>query len=204
MRRIIFTGVHAVGKTTYAKDLLKVLKEKEYNARLYSLDNYKIYRSCQASSSQFDRLYFGAQRIKEAEEESPEIGIFDRSLTDNIFYSKCFNRFVDEKGNKFISDEELTNIIRFYQSLEQRKFKSDALIIFLNPDLETMIKGIKGRKREIGTILEREDFITCLKKMFESYYHQYFESPFIELHIYDEKTILEVLYKNDILQENYE
>jgi len=204
MRRIIFSGVHAVGKTTYAKKLLAICKSQGYNTRIYSLDNFRIYRTEKTASSQFDRLYYGNQKLKEAEEESPEIAIFDRALSDNILYSKCFNRFMDGNQKKYISDEELLNITQYYQSLETRKTKFESTIIFLNPPLESLIKNIKERGREKDNILETEDFVTCLKKVFESYYHQYFESPCIELTNYTETDIINLLKTHDIIQADYE
>lgn len=204
MRRIILSGVHSVGKTTLIKAMYNALKSQGFSVRIYSLDNFKVYRHTDIFSSQNDRMFFGAQKLKEAEEESPEIALFDRTLTENILYCRCFNRFSQPDGKKYLSDDELTSIIRYYQSLEQRKLRAESTIIFLNPSIEIMLKNIKERGREKGTILEQEEFVKCLKKMFETHYHQYFDSPLLELNEYNEKTILDKLPELDLIQTNYE
>lgn len=205
MRRLILSGIHGIGKTKYAKIILERLRSFEYNTQLYSLDNFKIYRNKTFFASQCDRLFFGNQKIKEAEEESPKIAIFDRSLSDNILYSKCLNTYYDSFGKPLLSNDELTSILRYYQSLETRKLKVDSLIIFLNPSNEAeLVKNIQDRGRERGTILEDKMFIRYLKESFKQHYDQYFESPLIELNHYDEDDILDVLKQCDILQTDYE
>lgn len=204
MRRIIFSGVHGIGKTTLAKELTKYINLLGYKARLYSLDNFTIYRLNTVFTSQMDRMFFGAKKLKEAEEENQEFAVFDRTLSDNILYSKCFNRFKDEKGNQYLSDDELLSVIRCYQTIEQRKNKFDALIIFLNPPFETIYNNILDRKREKDTILERKEFVECLKKMFEAHYHQYIESPLIELNTYNIDGIITKLKENDFFQDGYQ
>jgi deoxyadenosine/deoxycytidine kinase len=202
MRKIILSGVHAVGKTTLAKTITETLKKQGYNTRLYSLDNYVIYRLDDVLSSQIDRIYYGSMKIKEAEEEQPEIAVFDRSLADNVLYSKCFSRFSK------LTEEQLTIITRVYQLANQlpevRKFRLDSTILFLNPSLETIQTNIHARGREKGSILDEDRYIQCLKKMFETHYHNYFDTRMIELTEYTEQTIIETLKKHDIIQGNYQ
>ena len=80
MRRIILSGVHGVGKSTIAKAITKSLTSQGFLTRLYCLDNFTIYNNEDTLSSQIDRIYFGSMKIKEAEEEQPEIAIFDRKF----------------------------------------------------------------------------------------------------------------------------
>ena len=91
----------------------------------------------------------GSMKIKEAEEEQPEIAIFDRSLTDNILYSKCFLRAEQ------LTESQFNNILHTYQLCETRKFRADATILFLNPPLEQMQSQIHERAREKNTVLIR-------------------------------------------------
>jgi len=203
MKRIILSGVHCTGKTTIAKKLTETLKSQGFNTRLYSNDNFLIYRNCDVFSSQIDRLFFGQRKEKEATQESPEIALFDRSLIDNIIYSRCFNTFTQPNGDKYLSDNNLMSILRIYQMIEERKNRLDSTIIFLNPPLEQMVTNIQLRGREKGHILENEAFITCLKKMFEAHYKYHVDSPIIELKEYTEHTIVELLLQQDIIQTNY-
>ncbi len=198
MRRIILSGVHSVGKSTIANQITETLKKQGFLARLYNLDNFKIYRLHDILSSQIDRMYFGSMKIKEAEEEQPEIAVFDRSLTDNILYSKCFLKF------KQLTEDQFTTILRVYQLTETRKFRMDSTIIFLNPPLEQIQTNIHNRGREVGTILDSDEFIQCLKKMFETHYANYHDSRIIELTKYDEHTIIETLKNLDVIQGNYQ
>ena len=118
MRRIILSGVHGVGKSTIAKAITKSLTSQGFLTRLYCLDNFTIYNNEDTLSSQIDRIYFGSMKIKEAEEEQPEIAIFDRNLTDNILYSKCFLRAEQ------LTESQFNNILHTYQLCETRKFRS--------------------------------------------------------------------------------
>jgi hypothetical protein len=180
-----------------AKVLCETLKSQGYQARLYSLDNFLIYRHETVLASQIDRMFFGSMKIKEAEEEQPEIAIFDRTLVDNIIYSRCFHKFGQ------LTDTELTNLIRVYQMNDYRKHRLDAITLFLNPSLERMLKNIHERGREKDSILDTDEFIKCLKKMFENHYQYYIDGRILELTDYSEKSIIETLRENDIIQLDY-
>lgn len=198
MRKIILSGIHCTGKTTIAKKLIDIFSKQNLKVRLYSLDNFRIYRNENPFTSQIDRLYFGNQKLKEAYEEQPEIAIFDRNLTDNIFYSKAFNHMGQ------LSDTELTSIIRIYQSLESRKNIFDCTILFLNPPFEELYQNILKREREKGTILEDYQFLSNLHQIYNQFYENYYGSPVFTFTEYDEHQIIDKLIKNDFLQSNYD
>ncbi|MFA5730764.1 MAG: deoxynucleoside kinase [Acidithiobacillus sp.] len=206
MQSIIISGVHGVGKTTISKSLYNFLKLQGFEVRLYSNDNYGIYRKSDTFSNQIDRLYFGQKKIKEAIQESPQIAIFDRDLIDNIIYSRCFNRFNTINQYKYITNEQLLSLVRIYQMILERQIRLQSTIFFLNPPIERILENIKernsenGSKRENGTILKDPMFIQCLKSLFEDHYQYYIESPIFELNEYNDTDIITILKENDVIQ----
>ena len=83
-------------------------------------------------------------------------------------------------------------------------FGADATILFLNPPLEQMQSQIHERARERIRCIDSDDFIECLKKMFEAHYKNYVDSRVIELTEYDQDSIIETLKQLDVIQNNYE
>ena len=175
---IAIEGAIGVGKTSLAK-----LLSKELNAKLI-LEEFEenpflsgFYKDRQTYAFQ-TQLFFLISRYKQHQKEFQQMDIFSRSIISDYMYDK------DKIFALANLDDEEFDLYNKVANEFDKNITSPDLVIFLQSDIERLMKNIKQRGRLYEKNMDRE-YIEKLNEWYNKFFFKYEKSPVLVINAND-------------------
>ena len=184
---IIMAGMISSGKTTYTTKLADALGTKPFFEPVEENPILDLYYEDMERWGMTLQLYFLNNRfrmIKKAYRD--DNNVLDRSLFEDALFTKVNNM----NGNISDIDYELylDLVDNMMEEIEGMPKKAPDLMVYLDADLDHILKNIKKRGREYEQIEEDdaidEDLLSYYKQLiseYEIWYEEYDSSPKIKI-----------------------
>lgn len=185
---IIMAGMISSGKTTYTTKLADTLGTKPFFEPVEENPILDLYYEDMERWGMTLQLYFLNNRfrmIKKAYKDANNI--LDRSLYEDSLFTKV--NYLNGNINEIDYELYLDLVDNMLEEIEGMPKKAPDLMVYLDADLEHILKNIKKRGRDFEQIEEEDDdidegLLSYYKQLiseYEIWYEEYDKSPKIKI-----------------------